>query len=82
LLETSIGKVKIVQIAGIIARRIVPYIREGQEVKKGERIGIIRLGSRVDLYLPKKKVELKVKEGENVYAGSSVLARILQEVKD
>jgi len=81
LLDTSIGKVKIVQIAGIVARRIVPYIREGEEIKKGDRIGIIRLGSRVDLYLPKDKVELTVKEGEKVYAGSSRLAKDLQEVK-
>lgn len=60
-------------IAGLLARRIVPWIREGEEIGKGERISLIQFGSRVDLYLPldaKVQVELgqKVKGGETVVA--------------
>ncbi|PKK81836.1 MAG: phosphatidylserine decarboxylase family protein [Thermoplasmata archaeon HGW-Thermoplasmata-2] len=74
VMDTKIGNVKIVQIAGAFARRIVPYIEAGHTVEKGERIGIIRLGSRVDLWLPKEKVNLKVKEGDRVKAGETTIA--------
>ena len=71
-LETEIGVVKTVQIAGSVARRIVPYIRDGQHLEKGERIGIIRLGSRVDLHLPASKVNILVKLGDKVRPGQAV----------
>jgi len=74
LLETKIGGIKIVQIAGVFARRIVSYVKEGQSLSKGERIGMIRFGSRVDLYLPKKNVRVTVKTGEKVRAGESTVA--------
>lgn len=75
LVKTDIGIVKIVQIAGAFARRIVSYVENGSEVKKGERIGLIRLGSRVDLYLPEKKqMKLLIKEGCRVKAGSDDVA--------
>ena len=51
-IETAIGQVTVLQIAGLIARRVYPYIKEGDVLKKGDRIGIIRLGSRVDVILP------------------------------
>jgi len=77
LAEASIGKIKIVQIAGTLARRIVPYIKEGDNVKKGKRIGIIRLGSRVDVYLPKDKIKkIRVKVGDRVKAGEDSIAEI------
>ncbi|MEM0203876.1 MAG: phosphatidylserine decarboxylase [Archaeoglobaceae archaeon] len=65
------GIYKVVQIAGIFARRIVCYVKEGDEVEKGQRIGLIRFGSRVVLEIPKgyrfvKKVGEKVKAGETV----------------
>ncbi|MEM4472524.1 MAG: phosphatidylserine decarboxylase [Archaeoglobaceae archaeon] len=65
------GIYKVTQIAGIFARRIVCYVREGDEVKKGQKIGLIRFGSRVILELPGgyrfvKKVGEKVKAGETV----------------
>ena len=73
IIKTKIGIIKIVQTAGTIARRIVPYVKEGEKVKKGEKIGIIRLGSRVDVYLPSKgiksinlKIKDKIKAGENI----------------
>ena len=62
----------IVQIAGLIARRIVCEVEEGQSLKQGERLGMIRFGSRVDVYFKNKKVLAKL--GQNVVAGESLLA--------
>ena len=62
----------IVQIAGLIARRIVCEVEQGQELKQGDRIGMIRFGSRVDIYFKNKKVLAKI--GQNVVAGESLLA--------
>ena len=73
-IDTVIGMIKIIQIAGIIARRIKPYIKVGDKLEKGSRIGIIKLGSRVDLYLPRDKIVLKVKKGDRVKAGVDSIA--------
>ena len=62
----------IVQIAGLIARRIVCEVEQGQELKQGDRIGMIRFGSRVDIYFKNKKVLAKI--GQNVVAGESLIA--------
>ena len=62
----------IVQIAGLIARRIVCEVEQGQNLKQGEKIGMIRFGSRVDLYFKNKKILAKV--GQNVVAGESLIA--------
>ncbi len=62
----------IVQIAGLIARRIVCEVEQDQELKQGDRIGMIRFGSRVDLYFKNKKVLAKL--GQNVVAGESLIA--------
>jgi phosphatidylserine decarboxylase len=76
-IETKIGMIKVIQIAGTLARRIVPYIKKGDTLKKGEKIGIIRLGSRVDIYLPSKAIKtICVKEGDMVKAGEDALAEI------
>jgi len=76
-IKTSIGMIKITQIAGTLARRIVPYIKKDDILKKGEKIGIIRLGSRVDLYLPNNKnLKIKVKKGDKLNAGESSVAKI------
>lgn len=69
VLATRIGKVKIIQIAGIVARRIVPYINEGQELMKGQKIGMIRFGSRVDLFLPLDMFIPEVVPNQKVKAG-------------
>jgi phosphatidylserine decarboxylase len=63
----------IVQIAGLIARRIVCEVEQNQKLKQGERIGIIRFGSRVDIYFKNKKVLAKL--GQNVTAGESLIAQ-------
>ncbi len=62
----------IVQIAGLIARRIVCEVEQGQNLEQGDRIGMIRFGSRVDIYFKNKKVLAKV--GQNVVAGESLIA--------
>lgn len=73
LIESANGKRIVVnQIAGLIARRIVCYLREGDEVKKGERFGMIIFGSRLDVYLPL-SCRLVVQVGDRVKAGSSIL---------
>ena len=62
----------IVQIAGLIARRIVCEVEQGQKLKQGERVGMIRFGSRVDIYFKNKKTLVQI--GQNVVAGESLLA--------
>jgi phosphatidylserine decarboxylase len=64
----------VVQIAGLVARRIVCDLTQGQGVQRGARFGIIRFGSRVDVYLPP-GCAVTVKAGEKVRAGETVLAR-------
>ncbi len=66
-------KVKVVQIAGLVARRIECWVKEGQGVEKGERIGRINLGSQVIVIMPA-TINLKVKKGEKVKAGTTVIA--------
>lgn len=66
--------IRFVQIAGLIARRIVCYLKEGDAVNKGERYGLIRFGSRLDVYLPD-DFSFDVKVGDNIKGGESVLGR-------
>ncbi len=63
----------VVQIAGLIARRIVTQVQKTQKIKQGERLGMIRFGSRVDIYFSKRNTMVKV--GQNVIAGESLIAR-------
>lgn len=76
VLETKDGiQIPFVQIAGLIARRIVCNLNVGQEVKKGDKYGIIKFGSRVDIYLPEEVVPC-VKIGQTMIGGETVIARI------
>jgi phosphatidylserine decarboxylase len=72
-ISTPHGRIGVVQIAGLVARRIVSFVREGQSVGTGERFGLIRFGSRVDVYLPDGSVAL-VAEGQTSLAGETILA--------
>ncbi len=74
-IEHSGGRILVRQIAGLIARRIVTYGREGDAVEQGERMGLIRFGSRVDVFLPP-GTEVAVKVGEHTSAGSTLIARL------
>ncbi|MBI1823910.1 MAG: phosphatidylserine decarboxylase family protein [Nitrospirae bacterium] len=76
LLETDSGKtILFIQIAGLIARRILCYVREGDRLVKGERCGIIKFGSRVDIYLPDAS-RILVKLKDKVRAGETVLGML------
>ena len=66
-------RIGVIQIAGLVARRIVPFAREGDLVAAGQRIGMIRFGSRVDVYLPEGSRALAA-EGQTALAGETVLA--------
>jgi phosphatidylserine decarboxylase len=65
----------VVQIAGLVARRIVPFVAEGQTLKTGERFGLIRFGSRLDVYLPDGVAPL-VALGQTMVAGETVIAEL------
>jgi len=73
-LDTQFGTIQLVQIAGAFARRIVPYRGVGEALGQGDRIGLIRFGSRVDLYLPP-GLQIMVHAGRRVRAGVDVVAR-------
>src|SRR6202040_1374419 len=73
-LSTASGEMVFKQIAGLIARRVVCWKKAGDIVMRGERIGLVRFGSRVDLWVPR-EAEILVTLGDNVKGGSSVLAR-------
>jgi phosphatidylserine decarboxylase len=72
---TEHGEILYKQIAGWVARRVVSWKKTGDEVARGERVGLVRFGSRVDLWLPA-EAEIVVKVGQNVKGGSSIVARM------
>jgi phosphatidylserine decarboxylase len=73
-LETARGEIVFKQIAGWIARRVVAWKREGAQVAAGERIGMIRFGSRMDVWLPL-EAEIVARPGQHVAGGTSIVAR-------
>jgi len=76
LLETPSGaRLVFVQVAGLVARRIVCWVKEGDRVQKGDRFGMIRFGSRTDLFLPP-GTEIRVRKGQKVKGGSSVIGTL------
>ena len=75
IIETAAGRFGVVQIAGLIARRIVSFVREGETIGVGDRFGLIRFGSRVDVYLPE-GVKPLIGLGAKAVAGETVLADI------
>lgn len=73
IMETSGGKkIVCIQIAGLIARRIVCWVKKGGNLVRGERFGLIRFGSRVDLFLPP-ETDIKISKGEKVIGGETIL---------
>jgi phosphatidylserine decarboxylase len=73
VIDSIAGPVGVVQIAGLIARRIVGWVAEGQTIGAGERFGMIRFGSRVDVYLPAGAVP-RVAQGQTALAGETIIA--------
>ena len=79
LIEPPVGPpIGCTQIAGLVARRIVPFVKPGDIVATGQRIGLIRFGSRVDIYLPE-GTDAKVVLGQTTVAGETVLAELGQQ---
>lgn len=76
MLFTKIGRVKVIQIAGLLARRIESFIKKGDKISRGMRIGRIKLGSQVTLIFPRNKVKVRVEVGDRLLAGSSVIGEI------
>jgi phosphatidylserine decarboxylase len=81
LISADGARIAVVQIAGLVARRIVCFVRKGATVGAGERIGMIRFGSRVDVYLPE-GVRPLVAEGQTAIAGETVIADLRMADRD
>jgi len=73
-LSSPYGKIKVTQIAGLIARRIVCWVKEGDSLKQGERFGLIRFGSQVDLIIPG-SAQVLLQKGDSVRGGETVVAK-------
>ena len=71
-IETAVGPIRLVQIAGLIARRIICYANKGEEMQIGNRLGFMRFGSRIDLILPN-KIKLEVKLGQKVMGNTTII---------
>jgi phosphatidylserine decarboxylase len=76
LIENASTRCLVKQIVGPIVRRVVYWLHEGQELRAGDRIGIMKFGSRLDVYLPAADVEVVVRRGDRVFAGRTVIARL------
>jgi phosphatidylserine decarboxylase len=81
IISTPKVRIGVVQIAGLVARRIVCFVSEGTTVGAGERIGLIRFGSRVDVYLPEGTRPL-VAEGQTTVAGETVIADLNGNIRE
>lgn len=75
VIEGKYGKILVKQVAGFIARRIVCRLKIGDQLKKGEKYGMIKFGSRLDIYLPK-DTKINVKVGDKVRAGETILGKM------
>lgn len=75
VLETGYGDIIVRQVAGFLARRAVCRVREGEFLKRGDRFGIIKFSSRVDLYLPSNTL-IRVKKGDKVKAGETIIGEV------
>jgi len=74
--DTAIGDIIVKQLTGVAVRRIINKLKKGQKLKTGDTIGKITLGSRVDLVFPSSRARLKVKEGQDVIDGETVIATL------
>jgi phosphatidylserine decarboxylase len=72
--EPGKGRIGMRLLAGLIARRIIPWVKPGDEVAKGERVSLIQFGSRVDIYLPL-SASVEVKMGQRVVGGETIVSR-------
>lgn len=75
-LQSDIGTIKVVQIAGILLQRVVSFVNKGDHLKTGNRLGMIKFGSRVDIYIPKNRVKILVKKGDQIIGGVTKIAKV------
>jgi phosphatidylserine decarboxylase len=75
-LKSAIGDISMIQMTGALARRIVPYVKDGQQVGRGEKLSLIRFGSRVDVLLPPAKARITVSKGQRLRAGVTIIAEV------
>jgi phosphatidylserine decarboxylase len=80
VIDSEYGKIGVIQISGFVARRIVQYVNVGDMVKIGDRLGMIRFGSRVNLIIPYDKFKVMVFEGEKPTAGETIMAELVEDV--
>jgi phosphatidylserine decarboxylase len=78
VIDSEYGKIGVIQIAGFVARRIVQYVNVGESIKIGDRLGMIRFGSRVNLIIPYDKFKVMVFEGEKPTAGETIMAELVE----
>jgi phosphatidylserine decarboxylase len=81
VITTAQGRIGVIQIAGLVAKRIVCFVKEGQSIGAGERFGLIRFGSRLDVYLPLGTRAL-VSEGQTAIAGETILADLTADDRE
>jgi phosphatidylserine decarboxylase len=75
LIDSDGSKVAVAQIAGYVARRVINRLAKGDRAEAGERFGLIKFGSRLDVYLPAAEYEIAIKPGQRMVAGETVIAR-------
>jgi len=73
-------KYSVTQIAGLIARRIVSYVKENDNLKTGDKIGMIKFGSRAEIEVPKKYIDINISVGQQVYAGETVIGTLKEHM--
>lgn len=73
---TGLGEISVIQMTGAIARRIVSYVSEGESLGKGQKLGLIRFGSRVDVFLPPTAFVITVRKGDKLRAGVTRIAEV------
>lgn len=79
IVENNMTVCRVDQIVGVAARRVVSWLEEGQEVSRGEKIGMMKFGSRLDTYLPSSDFSIRVSQGQRVVAGETILAERKRE---
>lgn len=79
--DTGIAKILVRQITGLVARRIVWWVKPGDEVQQGERFGLIKFGSCTEIIVPKDQVEILVRQGDKVVGGQTVIGRLIKSDK-
>jgi phosphatidylserine decarboxylase len=82
VIGSEYGRVGVIQIAGFVARRIVQYVDVGDWVQTGERLGMIKFGSRVDVIVPQENTEILISEGERSTAGETIIARMSRKTNE